>query len=57
MHVHELYVVGVFDLEFGRDLDEVAVGFAQFVALQVEEVVVFVGGEDFLLDDEIGRVK
>ena len=57
LQLHELRAVGVFDLEFGRDLDEVAVGFAQLVAFQVLEVVVFVHGEDFLLHDEIVGFK
>ena len=55
--MHELHVVGVFDGEFRWDLNEVGVGFGQFVALQIEEVVVFMGGENFLLNYEIVGIK
>ena len=57
LQVQKFHFVGVFDLEFWGDLDEVGVGFGQLDALEVEEVVVFVGGEDFLLDCEIVQVK
>lgn len=43
LQLHEFGAVVVFDLEFRRDLDEVAVCFAQLVALQIQKIVVFVG--------------
>ncbi len=57
LQMHEFDVVNIFDLKFGWDLDEVGVSFGQLVALQVHEVVVFVGGEDFFLHYEIVLVK
>ena len=55
--MHKLQAMGVFDFKFGRNLNEVAVSFAQLVALQVFEIVVFVRGEDFLFHDEIVGFK
>ena len=57
LQMHKLKTMSVHYDKFWRNLNQVAVCLAKIIAFQIHKIVMFVGGEDFLLHNEIVGFK